>query len=83
MGVTAKMACKTCDELLAAYERGVTLFGNAVLKISGALGDDSRLAIQEAAHSLVQCRDANDALLAHLRHEHRNHNEDSYSGACR
>ena len=64
------MACKTCNELLAAYEQEVRLFGNAVSKISGTLGDDSRLAIQEAAHSLVKCRDANDALLAHLRHEH-------------
>jgi hypothetical protein len=74
------MACKTCNELLAAYERAVTLFGNAVLKIPGALGDDSR-AIQEAAHSLVQCRDASDALLAHLHQEHSNRNEDSDSGA--
>jgi hypothetical protein len=30
--------------LLAAYKREVRLFGNPVLKISGALGDDSRLA---------------------------------------
>jgi hypothetical protein len=38
------MVCKTCDELLAVYKREVRLFGNAVLKISGTLGDDSRLA---------------------------------------
>jgi hypothetical protein len=69
------MACKTCDQLLAAYKRKVRLFGNAVLKISGALGDDSRLATQEATNSLVKCQDASDALLAHLRQEHGNRNE--------
>jgi hypothetical protein len=83
VGVTAKMACKTCDELLAAYKLKVRLFGNAVLKISGALGDDSRLATQDAAHLLVECRDASDALLAHLHQEHSNRNEDSDSGAYR
>ena len=77
------MACKTCDELLAAYKREVRLFGNAVLKISGALGDDSRLATQEAAHLQLKCREASDALLAHLRQQHSNRNEDSDSGACR
>jgi hypothetical protein len=78
-----KMACKTCDELLAAYKREVRLFGNAVLKISGAPRDDSRLATQEAAHLLVKCRDANDALMAHLDQDHSNRNEDSDSGARR
>jgi hypothetical protein len=40
-----------------------------VSKISGTLGDDSKL--------------ATDALLAHLRQEHSNRNEDSDSGASR
>ena len=77
------MACKTCDELLTAYKREVKLFGNAVSKISGTLGDDSRLATQEAAHLLVKCRKASDALMAHLRQDHSNRNEDSDSGAGR
>ena len=77
------MACETCDDLLSAYQRSVRLFGNAVSKISGTLGDDSKLATQEAAHLLVKCRDANEALLAHLRQEHSNRNEDSDSGASR
>ena len=70
------MACKTCNELLAAYEREVRLLGNAVLKISGAVGDDSNLATQQAAHLLVKCQDAKDALLAHLRVDHSNGNGD-------
>jgi hypothetical protein len=70
------MACKTCEELLAAYKRAVCLLGNAASKISGTLGDDYRLPTQDAAHLLVKCRDASDALMAHLRQEHCNPNED-------
>jgi len=81
LGCYRNMACKTCDKLVAAYKLEVRLFGNAVSKISGTLGDDSRLATQEAAHLLAKCRDANEALLAHLRQEHSNRNEDSDSGA--
>ena len=77
------MACKTCDDLLSAYKRSVGLFGNAVSKISGTVGGDSRLATQEAAHLLVKCRDASDALMAHLRKEHGNRNGGSDSGASR
>ena len=77
------MACKTCNGLLTAYNREVRLFGNAVSKISGAVGDDSRLATQEATQLLAKCRDAKEAVLAHLRQEHSNRNEDSDSGAPR
>jgi hypothetical protein len=70
------MACKTCDGLLAAYNREVRLFGSAVSKLSGAVGNDSNLATQQAAHLLVKCQDAKDALLAHLRVDHRNGNGD-------
>ena len=41
------MSCRRCDELLATYRRDVTLFGNVVLKVAGAIGDDSRLAVKE------------------------------------
>jgi hypothetical protein len=41
------MACETCYHLLAAYQRAVILFGDAVRKGSGAIEDDSRLAIGE------------------------------------
>ena len=66
------MACKTCHGLLAAYNREVRLFGKAVSKLSGAVGDDSNLATQQAAQLLVKCQDAKDALLAHLRVDHSN-----------
>jgi hypothetical protein len=71
------MFYRTCDELLAAYKREVRLFGNAVLKISGAVGDDSRLATHEAAHLRLKCREARDALIAHFRQDHSSRNEDS------
>ena len=45
----------------------VRLFGNAVLKIPGARAGDSRLATEEAAHLLLKCRDASDALMAQRR----------------
>jgi len=48
--VIASWLAKACDELLATYTREVRLFGNGVTRVSGALGDDSRLATQDAAH---------------------------------
>ena len=65
------MACKTCDELLAAYSREVRIFRTAVMNISGVLGeDDSRVTIQELDRLRQKCRNASEALMAHLRHDH-------------
>jgi len=66
------MSCKTCDELLAVYKNTVSLLGDAVRKGSGATGDDSRLAIAEAARLGQQCKAASDALMEHWRQHHRN-----------
>jgi hypothetical protein len=66
------MSCKRCDELLATYRREVTLFGNAVLKVAGAVGDDSRLASQEIGCLSQNCRDTSDALMEHWREHHGN-----------
>jgi len=65
------MVCKTCDELLAAYKREVRLFMNAVLNIPGGFGDDSRVTHQVFDRFTQKCRGANEALMAHLRQEHR------------
>jgi hypothetical protein len=65
------MACKTCDDLLSDYKREVRLFINVVLKIPGQLGDDSRVTPQEMDRLSQKCRGANEALLTHLRQEHR------------
>ena len=59
------MDCQTCEALLAAYRHSVSFFKDAVRKGAGAEGDDSRLTTQEARRLSQQCKDANDALLAH------------------
>jgi hypothetical protein len=52
-------------ELLATYRRDVTLFRNAVLKVAGALGDDSMRAFKEMDRLSQKCKATNEALLAH------------------
>jgi len=64
------MACEACSHLFAAYQHSVTLFRDAFCKGSGAIGDDSRLASEEAARLSQECRDANYALVAHWRERH-------------
>jgi hypothetical protein len=39
---------KTCDALLADYERSVHVFMNAVLTFREAEGDDSKMSVEEA-----------------------------------
>lgn len=65
------MDCKTCDDSFGFYKRSVSLFRNAVLNTPGCLGDDSRLAAEEADRLRLKCRDASDALMAHWRKAHR------------
>jgi hypothetical protein len=64
------MACKTGNELLAAYRREVRLFTSAVLNMPGVLGGDSGVTAQELDRLGQKCRGANEALLAHLREAH-------------
>ena len=64
------MACEACYHLLAAYQHSVILFSHAVRKGSGAIGDDARLAIEEARRQSRQCKEANDALMAHWGERH-------------
>jgi hypothetical protein len=64
------MFCETCYHLLAAYQRSVTLFRDAIREGSGAIGDNSRLTGEEAARLSKECRDANHALIAHWHQHH-------------
>ena len=77
------MACKTCDDLLAAYKRAVKVYTNAEPSFRGLIGDEFQLAFKELKRLGQACRDADEALMAHLRHDHSNRNEDSNSGASR
>ena len=63
------MDCQTCDDLLAGYRLSVTLFKNAVQNIPGT-AEDSTLAVQQADRLKMKCREANDALMEHLRQNH-------------
>jgi hypothetical protein len=64
------MDCKTCDALLADYERSVHVFINAVLSFREAEGDDSTMSVEEADRLQLKCKDARDALMTHLHQDH-------------
>jgi hypothetical protein len=66
------MACKTCDELLTAYQRLVRVFVNADRSFQGLLGDDFQRPWKELERLRQTCRGANAALLAHWRQDHSN-----------
>ena len=62
--------CKRCDELLAAYKDAISLYTNAQRRIRGLLGDNFILAFKELKRLRLECRHADDALMAHLRQDH-------------
>jgi hypothetical protein len=64
------MACRTCDELLDAYQRSFRLFRDAVWKVAAAQGPESRATVQEMNRLQQTCRDANAALNEHMRQAH-------------
>jgi hypothetical protein len=66
------MDCKTCDDLMAAYQRAVCLYTTTVVNTAILFGANRRLASQEAERLKLLCRDADNALIAHLRQGHRN-----------
>src|SRR5262250_2710994 len=51
------MDCKTCDALLADYERSVHVFMNAVLTFREAEGDDSTMSVEEMNRLSQNCKD--------------------------
>jgi hypothetical protein len=58
---------------MATYRHDVTVFGNAVLKVAGAVGDDSMLASKEMDRLSQNCKDTSDALMEHWRQDHGKH----------
>jgi len=56
--------------LLATYKRDVSQFRNAVLKVAGAVGDDSRLAAEQMDRLSQNCKHTSDALIQHWREHH-------------
>ena len=63
--------CEACNDLLGAYKRAVRLYKDAELGCRGLLGDDLRLALKELERLRLACRNADEALLSHLRQDHR------------
>jgi len=61
------MVCKTCENLLTTYDHAVRLFTHAVQNVS-----DIRRLARDAKPMEQNCKDASDALMAHLR-EHRSY----------
>jgi hypothetical protein len=71
------MDCETCDKLLAAYKRSVSLFKDAEGSCQGLLGEEFQLAMKELQQLHQTCHDANAALTAHWRQDHSNLLENS------
>ena len=61
------MDSQTCIDLLAAYRHSVNLYSMALRKSLVAIGD-----VEEVERLSVQCREGNDALIAHWRQEQKN-----------
>lgn len=66
------MECQTCDALLAEYKQRIGLFTNAERRLRGTSGDDFRPVLIELKRLKQPCRDADNALIAHLRQDHSN-----------
>ena len=64
------MDCKRCEELLATYKHAISLYTTAQQRIRELLGDDFILAFKELKRLRLECRNADDALMAHLRQDH-------------
>ena len=64
------MGCEICDVLLTAYRNSVNLLKDAVRRGTGAVGNDYRLASEEATRLSQQCNEARAVLLAHWRKDH-------------
>jgi hypothetical protein len=62
--------CKRCDELLATYKHPISLYTTAQRGIRGLVGDDFIVAFKELKRLRLECRNADDALMAHLRQDH-------------
>ena len=73
------MNCKTCDDLLVAYQRAVRLYKTAARDIGTLVGDDFRRASKQAELLRQACRDADSAVMAHLRQDHSNFSHKSGS----
>jgi len=65
------MVCERCNELLAAYKQAVGVYTSAQRNIRGLLGDDFQLALKKLQRLHVACVDANAAMTAHCRQDHR------------
>ena len=65
------MGCKTCEELLAAYNCTANLYTKAMQRMGGLAGEDFRLAVKELERLRAKCQDDDDALTAHYRQHRR------------
>jgi hypothetical protein len=70
------MNCNTCNDLFIVYKRAVLLYVAAVRDLKGVIGDNLALAPQEANRLRQACCDADDALTAHRRQEHKTLRQD-------
>jgi hypothetical protein len=61
---------KPANRLFADYKRSVHLFTDGLLRLRGALEDDSRLGAKQVDRLRQACERARDVLMEHRRVEH-------------
>jgi hypothetical protein len=66
------MNCRTCDDLLDAYKSAVRLYTTAAREIGTLAGNEFRVAFKQSEGLRQACRDADNAVMAHLRQDHSN-----------
>jgi hypothetical protein len=65
------MDCEMCEALLADYDRHVDVYTKAILNIREVVKADSTLMFQDGEGLKLACKDAREALMGHLRRDHR------------
>jgi len=60
------MNCKTCDDLFSFYKHSVRRLRNPVLE------EEPKPPAEDADRLRLKCKDACDALMAHMRKDHSN-----------
>lgn len=65
------MACQTCNDLLASYKLSAKVYLNALKGVRGLVGEEHRLAAQEAQQLKLESERVGDALREHRRQDHR------------
>jgi hypothetical protein len=64
------MACQTCNDSLSSYKLSAKVYLNALKSLRGLVGEEHRLAAQEAQQLKLESERIGDALMDHWHQDH-------------